>query len=293
MNQRLRSFCAFTLASSLLLSGAALAGDPKDEGYLPEDGEAVSASEDAASALRNGGQGAATLPSGTVTDEKSADVSNVSEVTEPEAAAAPAASGVAAEAATSSAAAESAAQASTQTTTTTALSDNPNVVIDAVIAHGAPILQDVVSYRVERLEAGVPKEVVANYSGQEAALDLPQGRYRVTATYGETIVQDDIVISSATSSHTVNLNAGYIDLKVIPHIGGDPVATPIDWKILTFGKNYQGKRELLHELPGNPRPFVVLPAGWYIVQAWEGDKLTKHAIEVVPGATLKYTLIRQ
>ena len=284
MNQRLRPLCAFTVISTLLLSSAALAGDPKDDSYLPGDTDEVSASEGSASKLRSGGQNSSTAPSGTVVNN------DATETTEPAAAAAPAAteSAEAATAATSEAA-DSAAQASTGT----ALSDNPNVVIDAVIANGAPVLQDVVSYRVERLEAGVPKEVVANYSGQEAALDLPQGRYRVTATYGETIVQDDITINSASSNHTVNLNAGYIDLKVIPHIGGDPVATPIDWKILTFGKDYQGKRQLLHEFPNNPRPFVVLPAGWYIVQAWEGDKLTKHAIEVVPGATLKYTLVRQ
>lgn len=272
MNQSFRPLCAFTLVSTLLLSGAAFAGDPKDNSYLPENEQKAAASEDSAAKLRSGGQGAFTVPSGSVVNGDTTSVSkpapNASAGSEP---------------------AASTAQASTGTS----LSDNPNVVIDAVIAMGAPILEDVVSYRVERLEAGVPKEVVANYSGQEAALDLPQGRYRVTATYGETIVQDDIVINSAASNHTVNLNAGYIDLKVIPHIGGDPVATPIDWKILTFGKNYQGKRELLHEFPGNPRPFVVLPAGWYIVQAWEGDKLTKHAIEVVPGATLKYTLVRQ
>lgn len=283
MNQRFRPLCAFTLVSTLLLSGAAFAGDPKDNSYLPGNDQETAASEDSAAKLRSGGQGSFTVPSGSVVNGDATAVSKP----------APNASAGSESAASTVSASSNAANSTAQASTGTALSDNPNVVIDAVIARGAPVLEDVVSYRIERLEAGVPKEIVANYSGQEAALDLPQGRYRVTATYGETIVQDDIVINSAASNHTVNLNAGYIDLKVIPHIGGDPVATPIDWKILTFGKNYQGERELLHEFPSNPRPFVVLPAGWYIVQAWEGSKLTKHAIEVVPGATLKYTLVRQ
>ena len=279
MSLRFGPLQALTVVSGLLLAAPALAGDPKDEAYLPEDitEEDVGASEDATSSLRSGGQDAFTVPSGTVSTEATPAVTDTTTST-----AAPE---------PSESASESAAQATDVTAT---LSDNPNIVIDAVIARGAPILEEVVSYRVERLEAGVPKEVVASYAGQEAALELPQGRYRVTATYGETIVQDDITINSASApNHTINLNAGYIDLKMIPHIGGDPVATPIDWKILTFGKNYQGKRELLHEIPNSPRTFVVLPAGWYIVQAWEGDKLTKHAIEVVPGATLKYTLVRQ
>lgn len=269
----------------LLLSAPALAGDPKDDSYLPgSTQDTAEASENSTAELRSGGQESFAIPEGSlVTDD-------AIEVPKPTASDAAAAEEVAISAATPDEAVGGGAEA---TGVSSALSDNPNVVIDAVIAKGAPILEDEVSYRVERLESGMPKEVVANYSGQEAALELPQGRYRVTATYGRTVVQDDITIDSSPSSHTVNLNAGYIDLEMIPHVGGETVATPIDWKILTFGKDYRGKRELLHEIPDSPRTSVVLPAGWYIVQAWEGEKLTKHAIEVVPGATLIYTLVRR
>ncbi len=283
--KRFGPLCALTLAAGVLLSQPAMAGDPKDDAYLPKDvteaefGAAQESSVgDAASQLRSGGQGSSVAPQGTVVTGSDSETTAATTATDT---------------VNSSASENSASSGGAAVDTSKALSDNPNIVIDAVIANGAPVLQDVVSYRVERLEAGVPKEVVASYAGTEAALELPQGRYRVTATYGRTIVQDDITINAAPSSHTVNLNAGYIDLKMISHIGADPISTPIDWKILTFGKNYQGERELLHEIPNSPRTFVVLPAGWYIVQAWEGSKLTKHAIEVVPGATLKYTLVRQ
>lgn len=274
MNERFGSLCALAMVPALLLSAPALAGDPKDGGYLPGfSQEAAEASEESISTPRSGGQESFAASVGTLATDDAMEVPK------------PAASDAAANDAE-----EGAAEAAKLSA---ALSDNPNVVIDAVIANGAPILEDVVSYRVERLEAGVAKEVVADYSGQEAALELPKGRYRVTATYGRTVVRDVITIDSTPSSHTVNLNAGYIDLKMIPHVGGKPVATPIDWKILTFGKDYRGERKLLHEISDTPRTFVVLPAGWYIVQAWEGDKLTKHAIEVVPGATLHYTLVRR
>ena len=93
--------------------------------------------------------------------------------------------------------------------------------------------------------------------------------------------------------HEVNLNAGFIILRMIPFVGGDPIANPIDWEVRTFAKNYKGERDLLQAVSGVPQTTVVLPAGWYMVHAWESGELTKHAIEVTPGATVKYTLVRQ
>ena len=166
------------------------------------------------------------------------------------------------------------------------------VQLTAVIARGAPPMADNINYTVERLEYGAPKEVVASETGPTADFELPNGRYRVRAAYREVVAEDEIVVNGDIE-HEINLDAGFIILRMIPFVGGDQMSNPIDWEVRSFAKNYKGERDLLQSRPGVATTTVVLPAGWYMVHAWESGELTKHAIEVTPGATVKYTLVKQ
>ena len=112
------------------------------------------------------------------------------------------------------------------------------------------------------------------------------------AAYREVVAEEEIIVNGDIQ-HEMNLDAGFIILRMIPFVGGDPIGSPINWEVRSFAKNYKGERDLLQSRPGVPQTTVVLPAGWYMVHAYESGELTKHAIEVTPGATVKYTLVKQ
>ncbi|MFQ6017454.1 MAG: hypothetical protein ACE5KF_04605 [Kiloniellaceae bacterium] len=90
---------------------------------------------------------------------------------------------------------------------------------------------------------------------------------------------------------TAQVRMGTILLSVIPRIGGAALTEPINWKVLTYGRNAAGDRVPVTEVTG-PAPRLVLPAGWYVVHARLTDKLIKHPVEVTAGRTFKYTLVK-
>lgn len=164
--------------------------------------------------------------------------------------------------------------------------------LQAVIVSGAKPIPRNVSFMLERVDQG-RRETVANLTGGVANVDVKPGRYRLTTAYGATVIEEDLDVRSAKDlPHEVNLNAGEIGLNMIPHVGGKPLRTPIDWQILSYRKNYQGKRDVIFSANAAETE-VVLPAGWYMVHAQQkGGKLRKHVIEVTAGTRYNYTLVR-
>jgi hypothetical protein len=161
------------------------------------------------------------------------------------------------------------------------------VYLDAVIAEGAAPLSDV-SFTVERAHGGVIEEL----RGDAAELQLPAGRYRVRASFGETEVERDIVVDAVNTRHTINLNAGEVQLNMIRGIGQAPIKDPIEWNIMTFGRDSQGNRHLLHQVVASTA-HLTLPGGWYYIEAVHNGEKVKHTIEVTAGAAFKYFVMKQ
>ncbi|MGH6948977.1 MAG: hypothetical protein ACREDZ_16725 [Kiloniellales bacterium] len=85
--------------------------------------------------------------------------------------------------------------------------------------------------------------------------------------------------------------SGQVSLRVIPHIGGASVNQPIQWEVMTFGRDTQGQRQRVAEMVA-AQPQFVLPAGWYVVHARVGGREIVHPIEVTAGRSFKYTLVQ-
>ncbi len=161
------------------------------------------------------------------------------------------------------------------------------VYLDAVIADGAAPLSDV-AFTIERVQGGVLQEL----RGGNAQVQLPAGRYRVRAAFGETEVEKDIVVDAANTRHTINLNAGEVQLNMIRGIGQAPIKDPIEWTIMTYGRDAKGNRHLVHQVTASTAQ-LTLPGGWYYVEARHGASLVKHTIEVTAGAAFKYFVMKQ
>ncbi len=161
------------------------------------------------------------------------------------------------------------------------------IYLDAVIAEGAAPLSDV-SFTVERVQGGVVQEL----RGSAAELELPEGRYRVRAAFGETEVAKDIVVDGVTKRHRINLNAGEVQLNMIRGIGQAPIKDPIEWNVMTFGRDSTGNRQLVHRVTASTAQ-LTLPGGWYYVEATHNGRTVKHTIEVTAGAAFKYFVMKQ
>ncbi|WP_282609967.1 hypothetical protein [Pelagibius sp. Alg239-R121] len=167
--------------------------------------------------------------------------------------------------------------------------DQQRIKLEAVIANGAKTLKDRISFTVSRFENGAVGPIVATAEKSPTELKLPAGQYRVATVYGDVTVDSNLEVASSAVKHRVNLNAGWVKLKVIPHRGAKPLKGEIAWDILTYGRDASGKRHLIATSLG-ARPNLVLPEGFYLVRARTRDAKVKHTIEVTAGHTYKYTL---
>jgi len=176
-------------------------------------------------------------------------------------------------------------------TQTAAVPSDGGFAVRAIINAGAKEIPQGVSFSLHRLNGRGEAELAAHASGGTAEFDLPQGQYLLTTVYGAALKQE-LVDADPRANHTVNLNAGEITLSVIPGVGRPALKEEIDWQILTFGRDSEGNRHVLHRVSG-ANPHLVLPAGWYFVAAdYEGRRLT-HTIEVGAGNRFDYTLVQQ
>lgn len=94
------------------------------------------------------------------------------------------------------------------------------------------------------------------------------------------------------NAQTAALPAGEVSLRVIGRVGGPTLKAPIEWRIMTYGRDDAGKRHLVTETTG-ATPQMVLPAAWYIVYAKLPDQEIRHPIQVSAGKAFKYTLVKK
>ena len=163
--------------------------------------------------------------------------------------------------------------------------------LSAVAASGAEPLRDV-HFSVKSLDSGSALEVKALSENGPAEVQVPAGRYKVTATYGHTTVEEQVTVSNGGSRVQIALNAGTVFMKLLHNVGGKTYTTGVTWEILTYGKDSAGKRHLLAS-SNKAQPKFVLPEGFYLARASTGTQDVKHTIEVTSGVTYKYTVILQ
>ncbi|NIA68950.1 hypothetical protein HBA54_10130 [Pelagibius litoralis] len=163
------------------------------------------------------------------------------------------------------------------------------VTLQVVIAEGAKPMRESVTFNIARVAPGGRLEPVDTKIGAPLKIALPQGRYQVEASYGDTSVTSTFDVAGKALTHRISLNAGWAHLRVIPHRGALPLTSAIDWEVLTYGRDATGQRHRVAAVK-SPNPRVVLPAGHYVVQAKTRDSLAKHTIEITAGHTYKYTL---
>ncbi len=94
------------------------------------------------------------------------------------------------------------------------------------------------------------------------------------------------------NAQTAALPAGKISLRVIARVGGPTLKVPIQWRIMTYGRDGAGQRHLVTEMTGATAQ-LVLPAAWYIVYAQLPDQELRHPVEVTAGKSFKYTLVKK
>ncbi len=94
------------------------------------------------------------------------------------------------------------------------------------------------------------------------------------------------------NAQTATLPVGTIRLRVIDRVGGPTLKAPIEWRVMTYGRDDDGQRHLVTEVSGSTVK-LVLPAAWYIVYAKLPDRELRHPVEVTAGKTFKYTLVKK
>lgn len=130
-------------------------------------------------------------------------------------------------------------------------------------------------------------------AGQVASFDFVSSAVAISKSTTATARNPRLVqIASHMASQTASVPHGSIRLRVIPQVGAKAVREKIRWRIMTYGKDENGRRHLVAEVTG-ATPEISLPAGWYVVHARMKDKTIKHPVEVTAGKTFKYTLVKQ
>lgn len=119
-------------------------------------------------------------------------------------------------------------------------------------------------------------------------VELPEGRYKITAQLMETRVEDSLeVVGPAT--HTVSVTTGFATLKWITDIGRKPIKDDVQWRILTYKRYENNERRVIANLTGS-QPRLALPGGWYIAEGSYKGQIKRLAIEVTNGVQYDYVL---
>ena len=163
-----------------------------------------------------------------------------------------------------------------------------NVRLTAVIAKGAKPITKGVKYKIWAMSGPMKGRKVAELDGG-SSVALAPGAYRVAARYGAALRVEDFKVSGGKTNHVVNLNSGWVTLRLIPSLESAPIKGDVSWKVLTYGKDKNGKRRTIYE-GVTAMPELILSSGHYLVEAQHKHANVDHVIEVTPGQRYTYTI---
>src|SRR5262249_36942099 len=142
-------------------------------------------------------------------------------------------------------------------------------------AGGGSGAEELVSYRVERLDGAAP-EVIAT-SRTAPVLTLPSGRYRVVGRFGAInarTVRDVEIRAGQTQQLGLGPQAATLKLRLLA--GGVPVLSDVAWDI-------RDETGAALWTTGQPEPSTILQAGRYLIRAETRDKRFERAVELRAG----------
>ena len=101
--------------------------------------------------------------------------------------------------------------------------------------------------------------------------------------------EEPLYVSVSQQQHDVVLWAGEITLHVINAGSPKALKDKVTWRLYNYNPDKTAPRQLAHETKEND-PYLVLPRGWYYVEAHLPDRVVTHMIEVEMGYHYNYSL---
>lgn len=161
----------------------------------------------------------------------------------------------------------------------------------AAVAHqgGAPLAAPMIVKIWARNGARTGGKV-AELSALPAKLALTPGEYRVLVIHDTVRRVQDIEVGLGGRT-TLDLAAGEVELLLRGRPGAAALTGPVVWSVHQYERG-QGVGEHIVDVTGAPAS-VRLTAGYYDIVAAHGGQRVKHVVEVIPGQTTDYTLLKR
>lgn len=164
------------------------------------------------------------------------------------------------------------------------------VKLDAVVAYGAQPMTQPLKWTIIRPGSNSqPEQILLTQNAVAPQLDMAPGRYIVEASTGAMTVRQDVIVIEGESKHTINFNAGFLTMSMIPHTGAAPVATPILWEVYEYRKGGVTPDALVTSVSAPAHAFT-LPAGAYVIRSHYNGTTADLVVPLDPGRTYNYTV---
>lgn len=171
-----------------------------------------------------------------------------------------------------------------------ASSAKAKVKLEAVVAYGAQPMTDPVQWSIIRpASQSGPEQVLLTQTAVSPQLDMAPGRYIVKATTGTLTVAQDIIVAEGNTKHTINFNAGFLTMSMIPNTGAQPITSPILWEVFEYRKGGVTQDALVATASAPAQAFT-LAAGAYVVRASYNGTTADLVVPLDPGRTYNYTI---
>lgn len=154
------------------------------------------------------------------------------------------------------------------------------VVLRAALAEGEPPIEEPIDWEIRQLDADDDAPVLTE-RGSSCLARLEQGRYRVSASYGETTVSEELDVPAGTTrTHTMKLGAGVLRVfGVLPAPGG-AIHDPISWEV-SSADDAPAEPAIAREESASHS--FVLPSGHYRISGRLAERFGAGEIELRPG----------
>ena len=149
------------------------------------------------------------------------------------------------------------------------------LVLGTKAAGGGSVPEELVSWRIERLDSAAP-EVIAT-SRPAPVLTLSSGRYRVVGRFGAInarTVRDVEIRAGQTQQLVLEPQAATLKLRLLA--SGVPVLADVAWDI-------RDEAGAALWTTGQPEPSAILQAGRYLIRAETREKRFERAVELRAG----------
>ena len=162
--------------------------------------------------------------------------------------------------------------------------------LDAVVAYGAQPIAEPLKWTIIRPASNAgPEQILLTETSVSPQFDMAPGNYIVECTHKSMTVRQDVIVPQGNSKQTINFNAGFLTMSMIPHTGASPIATPILWEVFEYRKGGVTPDALITSASAAAQAFT-LPAGAYVIRASYNGTTADLVVPLDPGRTYNYTI---